>query len=202
MTLVDLTPYLPRPYKLKTVSAMAATTFDATGAVHFDLQKGAVKAGSDHEPVLLLPCAALDDLALSAPAEAEVLARALGTAIGKRAAARLGHARDASVEAFVAQLAGQCAVAGVGALSVERWGRALVLVLDDSRLAGPLLAPLIAAALEAALGKPVACGLLFRDARTARILAASEGAIKRTLDAIAGGAAWGEALTRLQAGAS
>lgn len=176
---------------------MAASSFDATDAVQFDLSHGAVRAGRDREPVLLLPCAALDDLALSAPAEAEVLGRALGAAIGKRAAARLGDPRAASVEAFVTQLAGECALAGVGVLSVERWGLALVAVVEESRLAGPLLAPLVGAALEAALGKPVSAGLLSRDAQTARVLVASERAVKQALDAIAGGAPWGDALAKL-----
>lgn len=181
---------------------MAASSFDATGAVQFDLSHGAVRAGSEREPVLLVPCAALDELALSAPAEAEVLGRALGSAIGKRAAARLADPRAASIEAFVTQLAGECAVAGAGVLSVERWGRALVVVVEESRLAGPLLAPLVGAALEAALGKNVSAGLLTRDARTARVLVASEPAVKRVLDAIAAGTPWGDALAKLNAGNS
>lgn len=184
------------------VSAMAASSFDATGAVQFNLSHGAVRAGSEREPVLLMPCSALDDLALSAPAEAEVLGRALGAAIGKRAASRLADPKAASVESFVTQLAGECAVAGVGLLSVERWGRALVVVVEGSPLAGPLLAPLVASALEATLGKRVAAGLLARDAKVARVLVASEAAVGRALEAIAGGTPWGEVLAQLNAGRS
>jgi hypothetical protein len=181
---------------------MAASSFDATGAVEFDLSHGAVRAGSNREPVLLLPCSALDDLALSAPAEAEALGRSLGAAIGKRAALRLGEPHEASVEGFVAQLAGECALAGIGVVSIERWGRALVVVIEESPLAGPLLAPLVAAAIESALGKPVSSALLSRDARMARVLVASEGAVKQVQKATAAGTPWGEALTQLHAGRS
>jgi hypothetical protein len=176
---------------------MAASSFDATGAVQFDLSHGAVRAGSEREPVLLVPCSALDELALSAPAEAEVLGRALGTAIGKRAAARLSDPRAASVESFVTQLAGEFAVAGAGVLSVERWGRALVVVIEESPLAGPLLAPLVASALEATLGKRVSVGLLARDAHVARVLVSSESAVARALESIARGTPWGDVVAQL-----
>jgi hypothetical protein len=181
---------------------MAASSFEATGAVQFDLSHGAVRAGREREPVLLVPCSALDELALTAPAEAEVLGRALGTAIGKRAAGRLPEPGAASIESFVTQLAGECALAGVGVLSVERWGRALVVVIQESPLAGQLLAPLVAAALEAALGKAVSVGLLARDAKTARVLVASERAVAQALEAIAAGTSWGDALAKLNAGRS
>src|SRR5258708_36212753 len=154
---------------------MAASSFDAAGAVQFDLSHGALRAGSTREPVLLVPCSALDELALSAPAEAAVLGRALGAAIGARAARRLPDPRSATIEAFVTQLAGECAISGIGVLSVERWGRALVVVIEESPLAGPLLAPLVAAALEAALGKAVSVGLLARDAPVPRALGPGEG---------------------------
>src|SRR5215469_14307836 len=107
---------------------MAGTSFDPTHAVRFDLPHGSVRAGGEEERVLLVPTSALDELVLSAPPEAvEALGRALGAAIGRRAASRM-DAKSASVEAFVTQLAGEAAIAGIGALSVERWGRALVVV--------------------------------------------------------------------------
>lgn len=182
---------------------MAAHSFDPSHAVHFDLSHGAVRAGAEKDPVLLVPCSALEELVSSAPRGAvEVLGRALGAAIGRRAAARLAGAGDVSVEDFVAQLAGECAVAGVGVLAVERWGRALVVVIEQSRLAGALLAPMVGAALEAASGRRTSTGLLSRDERTARVLVSSEQAVKRVLDWIASGVPWGEALAKLQGGPS
>jgi hypothetical protein len=198
--MTDLTLSLCRPYKLKK-SAMAVPSFDPTHAVRFDLPHGSVRAGGDSgERVLLVPTSALDDLVLSAPQEAvEALGRALGAAIGRRAASRLDP-RSAPIDAFVTQLAGEAAIAGVGALSIERWGRALVVVVEDSPLSSALLAPLVAAAVEAASGKHVACALLSRDERTARVLLGSETGIARAREWIASGIPWGEALVKLHGG--
>jgi hypothetical protein len=180
---------------------MAALSFDPMHAVHFDLPHGSVRAGKGGDPVLLVPCDALDDLVRSASKEAvEALGHALGSAIGRRAAARLDDVRAASLEAFVTQLAGEAAIAGVGFLSIERWGRALVVVIEKSPLVGTLLAPLVASALESAFGRKVWCALLSRDENTARILVASEGAVGRVIGWIAGGTAWPEALANLQGG--
>jgi hypothetical protein len=198
--MTDLTLSLCRPYKLKT-SAMAVPSFDPSHAVRFDLPHGSVRAGGDGgERVLLVPTSALDDLVLSAPQEAvEALGRALGAAIGRRAAARMDPT-SVPIDAFVTQLAGEAAIAGVGALSIERWGRALVVVVEDSPLSGTLLAPLVAAAVEAASGKHVACALLSRDERTARVLLGSERGIARAREWIASGVPWGEALVKLHGG--
>jgi hypothetical protein len=182
---------------------MAAPSFDPRHAVRFDLPQGAVHAGADGDRVLLVPAGAMEDLVLSAPPEAvEALGRALGAAIGRRAAARMGDANAAPIEAFVTQLAGEAAISGVGALSLERWGRALLIVVEGSPLTGTLLAPLVAAAIEAASGRSVACALLSRDERVARIFVGGERGVGRVREWIASGLAWGEALSKLQGGAS
>jgi hypothetical protein len=182
---------------------MAAAAFNPSQSVRFDLAQGAVRTGASDDRVLLVPSAALMDLVLSAPAEAAVtLGRSLGDGIGRRAAARLGDANRSSIEDFVTQLAGEAALAGVGALSVERWGRALVVVLEDSPLVGTLVAPFVAAALEAASGRHVATTLLTRDEKAARILVASDGAVEKVRDWIASGVPWGDAITRLHGSGS
>ncbi len=182
---------------------MASASFNPSQSVRFDLAHGAVRAGSGDERLLLVPLVALMDLALSAPAEAvESLGKALGAAIGRRAAARIGDAAGSSLEDFVTQLAGEAALAGVGLWSVERWGRALVVVLEDSPLLGTLVAPLVGAALEAASGRKVASTLLARDERTARVLVSSERAVQRVREWIASGVAWGDAITKLHGGES
>src|SRR6185312_6690542 len=108
---------------------MADPSFNPSHAVRFDLPKGEVRAAGSDERLALVPLAALLDLALSAPAEAvEALARALGASIGRRAAVRITEPRSASIDAFVTQLAGEAALAGIGTLAVERWGRALIVV--------------------------------------------------------------------------
>jgi hypothetical protein len=182
---------------------MTAPSFDATHAVRFDLSRGSVRAGGDDDYVLLVPSNALGRLMASAPQEAaEALARTMGTAIGRRARARLENVASASIEALVTQLAGQAALAGLGALAVERWGRALVVVIEGSPLASALLAPLVASALEATFERQVWCTLLSSEGNAARILVASERAIERVRDWMAGGVPWGDTLTRLQGAAS
>jgi hypothetical protein len=177
---------------------MTATSFDSARAVRFDLPRGAVQAGSDDERVILIPSSALDDLVLSVPPEAvDALGRSLGTSIGKRAVARVPDARSASVEEFVTQLAGEAAVAGIGVITVERWGRALVVVIEASPLASAWLAPVVASALSVAFGRNVATVLLSRDTHDARVLVASQRGVDRVRDWIASGTPWGEALARL-----
>jgi hypothetical protein len=182
---------------------MNVPSFDPVRAVRFDLPHGSVRTGGEGERVLLLPTAALDDILLSAPAEAvETLGRVLGAAIGRRAAARMVDPSAVPIDAFVTHLAGEAAIVGIGALSVERWGRALVVVVADSPLIGTLLAPLVASAVEAASGRSVACTLLSRDEHAARILVASADGVGRVREWIASGMPWGEALVKLHGGRS
>jgi hypothetical protein len=180
---------------------MTVSPFDPTHAVRFDVAHGIVRAGREGDRVLLVPSGALDDLLRSAAPEAvEGLARALGSAIGRRAAARLDDPDAASPEAFLSQLAGEAAISGVGALSVERWGRALVVLVEDCPLGGAVLGPLVASALEAATGRKVSCTVLSRDERSARLLVASERAVARVREWISGGVAWVEAIAKLHGG--
>jgi hypothetical protein len=182
---------------------VAASSFDATHAVRFDLPHGSVRAGGEGDRVLLIPTAALDDIVLSAPPEAvEALGRALGSAIGRRAAARLKDPQSSPVDEFVTQLAGEAALSGVGALSIERWGRALVVVVEDSPLVGTLLGPLVSSAVESASGRRVWCALLSRDEHTARLFVGSEKAVARVREWIASGTPWSEAIARLHGGGS
>jgi hypothetical protein len=180
-----------------------SATFSASKSVRFDLAHGAVRAGESDDRLLLVPLAALVDLANAAPPGAvEALGRALGTAIGRRAGARIGDATGSSLEDFVTQLAGEAALAGVGVLSLERWGRALVVVLEDSPLPGALVGPLVRAALEAASGRNVASVLLSQDTHVARVLVSSDRAVGRVREWMASGVPWGDAIAKLHGGGS
>jgi hypothetical protein len=176
---------------------MVAPSFDATHSIQFDLGRGNVRSGD--EQVLLVPANALAHLTAVAPAEArQALGHALGAAIGRRARARLQDVGEASIEAVVTQLAGEAALAGIGSLSIERWGRAIVVLVEGSPLAHTLLAPLVDSALEAMFGRKVWCTLLSGEDPAARVLVASERGTERVRDWIASGVPWGSALTRLQ----
>jgi hypothetical protein len=178
---------------------MNALSFDSTHAVRFDLAEGAVRTGGHDDRVVLADAPALAALLESAPAAAgEDFARSCGGAVGRRAAARMGSIEGATIDAFLLQLAGEAALAGLGALSLERWGRAMVVVVQGSPLPAALVAPFVAAAFQAAAGRAVWCTLLLRDAGGARVLVSSERAVAKARDWIASGVAWSEVLGRLQ----
>jgi len=182
---------------------MSVVSFNANQSVRFDLAHGAVRAGASDDRLLLVPMAALVDLANAAsPAAVEALGRSLGAAIGARAAARIGDVTGTSLEGFVTQLAGEAALAGAGVLSVERWGRALVVVLDDSPLPGALVAALVGAALDAVSGRKVATTLLSYEAHALRVLVSSDTAVRRVRDWMASGVPWGDAIAKLHGGGS
>lgn len=127
--------------------------------VRFDLATGQVKT-STGERLLLMPMTALDELASTAGAQtASRLARAMGVSMGRRVAERLGSidgVRAASLEAFVSELAFEVAVAGWGALSLERWGKAMVMIVDHAPVKDrSVVAALVEGAIEAAVGREV-----------------------------------------------
>src|SRR5262249_55758598 len=114
---------------------MSHVRFDPSKAVTFDLSHGLVHLEGAPSR-LLVPAEALGALAAAAGAEAtRAFGRTLGEALGRRAGGRLaegGGLRGASADAVIEHLGGELALAGLGSLSLERWGRALVLVVDQS----------------------------------------------------------------------
>jgi len=182
---------------------MTDSLFDLGHAVRFDLASGTVRARGQEDRLVLLPATALENLLLYAPAESGVaLGKALGESIGKRVASRVGASGAQSVDEFATILAGEAAIAGIGALSFERWGRALVIVIEHSPLPVPLLAPLVGAALEAASGRTAPSTLLAHEGHAVRVLVASQSGIDRVRGWMASGASWGDALVKLQGGGS
>lgn len=177
---------------------MTAPSFDSAGAVRFDLPRGAVYAAAEDERLLLIPSQALDGLAKWANGDAlEAFGRALGTAVGRRAAARIGNLATASMDQFVTQLAGEAALAGAGLVEIERWGRALVVVLGEPALPANMAASFVSGAIAAATGRAVAAVLLSSDDRAARVLVTSDQGAARVRSWVASGCSWGEALAKL-----
>jgi hypothetical protein len=182
---------------------MSAPSFDPTLAVRFDLLQGSVRAGWPEDRVVLVPAAALGDALGSAPAAAvDALGRAIGAGVGRRAAARMLDPQASSLEEFATQIAGEAALAGLGKIVVERWGRALVIAFDDFPLPIAIASSVASSAVEAALGRKVWPVVLSHEAHASRVLLTSEGAAGRVRGWIAGGMAWGDALVKLHEGAS
>jgi hypothetical protein len=176
---------------------MAETTFDPARAIRFDLAHGTVHRGEGDARHVLVPIGALEAASPSA------LGRAIGAAVGKRVLAQLGSTeavRGATLEAFATALGGELALSGFGMASVERWGRAMVVAIASPGASDTVLASILEAALEAAIGKAVRCTTLMRDATASRLLVSSEAAAERVRKWIGEGTAWGEALARLHGG--
>ena len=177
--------------------------FDPSKAVTFDLARGLVQ----HEgapPGLIVPTEALAALARAAGPEAfQRFGAAIGAACGRRVASRLAAAngvRAAGVGAVVEHLGGELAVTGLGSLSVERWGRALVLVVDQSPLGAEgdaLLESVLEAALEAAAGERPRVIVLARDGVRARFLVTGHAGADKVRAWLNDGVSWGDALVRL-----
>ena len=92
------------------------------------------------------------------------------------------------------------ALAGLGSLSLERWGRALLLVVDASPLAdSAVLGYVLGAALSSATGRDVSVARLAKDGARSRYLVASASSVERASKWIAEGVSWGDVLVRLHA---
>ncbi len=203
----------------------AEVPFDPTLAISFDLGRGHVRQDDD-EASVFVPAAAVLELCIAASLEARSdFAQAIGAAIGRRLRRRFAQADAtgsnhdrallaATFERVMEHLAGELALLGCGALAAERWGDALVLVVDDSPLrmeavreraatagvirAGALLAPLLGAALSEATGFAVAAVELPPQGGAAvKLLVVSAAAAPVVRERLDGGELWGELLAKL-----
>jgi hypothetical protein len=170
--------------------------------VRFDLLTGKVQTGQG-ERALLIPLSALEELSRSAgAAAASRFARDIGLAIGKRIGQKLGSAdgvRAASLETFVSALAMEVALAGWGTLSLERWGRAMVVLVDHAPVQEhAIVAALVEGAIHAATGREAHAAALGGHGPI-RVLIASEKTASQARAWTAEGVSHGEVLARIQA---
>jgi hypothetical protein len=185
--------------------------FDPSNAITFDLASGLVHL--DGAPArLLVPAPALGHLCAAAGPEATAaFGRAMGEAMGRRVALRFGGdagdpgagARQATVEGMVDHLGGEIALAGLGSLGLERWGRALVAVLDQSPLGAAgdrMVEAVLGGALAAATGRDARALFLGRDEVRARFLVGGEAGAAKVRGWLDEGVPWGDALVRLHGG--
>lgn len=180
---------------------METSTFDPTRAVVFDLERGRVALeGGSH--MLLLPT---DVMATACSQLDASVVRQLGAALGKkaggRARARLGQVQGASLEAIVEQLGGELSLGGFGALSIERWGQALVARIEGYPLAAQgqeLLAGFVESAVIALTGRELTAFPLERTAQSLRLLLCSRAAASKVKGWLLAGNSWSEALVALQ----
>jgi hypothetical protein len=181
---------------------MASPPFDASKAVTFDLSRGEIRKDDDDRRVLVSAravtalCQAAGDDATAAFGQS--LGEAIGAAIAHRFERSGSDARGAAIESIVEHLAGELAVAGLGTASAERWGRALVLVVDHSHGDhDKVLASLLGATISRAAKVQARCVRLSREGERARFLVAGESGASKVRDWLSAGVPWGEALVRL-----
>ena len=145
---------------------------------------------------------------LSGEVDARQLGRQLGASVTARAGARFKDPgmlpqdllRGASLEGVVELLGGELALLGLGNLRVERWGRALLFVLDpcplDKRADG-FLCGLFEGALTGVAGREVAVVVVDRTGAGVRLLVGSVGAMARAEALVNRGVFFTEVVTAL-----
>jgi hypothetical protein len=173
--------------------------FDPTRAVVFDLTRGQLR-DDEGNGRLNVPADALLRLCLAAGVEARRdFGRGLGSEVGRRIQRRLGDgAGNVGAEAWVEHLGGELALLGLGNLSFERWGKALVVAVAGApHGAEELIAALLEGALQRALGRDTAAVVLGTADDFVRLALLNPQAADRARGWLAEGARWTEVLERL-----
>jgi hypothetical protein len=178
-----------------------AEPFNPTHSVRFEIARGRVSVDGS-EARVLVPAGALGKLCESAGLESvKDFGRNLGTEIGRRVAARLDGGAP-SVTALVEHLGGDLALSGLGSLTVEIWGRALVFAVTDSPLGkegDTLLASVLEGALQRALVRDTSLVELERSQGRVRFAVLSPKTANGVRKWLEDGISWGDALARLNA---
>lgn len=175
--------------------------FDPSKAIECDVARGRI-ALSGSEPRVLIPAAILGQLsrALEAPALRD-LGRQLGVAAAERVVKRLGDGIGGASEQQLAEnLGGELALMGLGSLAVERWGRALVMTLQDPPLdasADQFLAHVVEGALKHTYGRETSVVPLARESGRARLAVLSTRTAGEVREWLANGQTWGQVVERL-----
>jgi hypothetical protein len=171
---------------------------DLNGSLRLDLPKGSAELRG--EPVVVLPAHALETLLRSSPSASRIdMGRDVGVVMGQRVASRLGGengVRAASTEDVVNALATEIALAGLGEVSLERWGRAMVIGLSGGPLANQteLLGGLVGGAIGAATGTQASAVSI----GNAKYFVGSTRACDKLRDLLTSGTTFGEAIARIQ----
>ena len=185
---------------------MPYAPFDPSKAVTFDLSSGQVHL-EDEPATQIVPAPALRALCESAGDDAtRRFGRAVGGAMGRRVAARLAEdpsekkqLRSTTLDAFIEHMAGEFALAGLGRVSIERWGRALLFVVDHGTATLAMIESVLEGVLKASTGRNAQCIRIMEQDPRARFLVTNPSAAGRVRSWLSEGASWGEALVRLHA---
>lgn len=177
---------------------METPTFDPTRAVVFDLNRGRVTL--EGTGAVLLSADALAQLCAELDATS---VRQLGSLLGKQAGLRVKSRTSSSaltLEAMTDQLGGEISLGGLGSLSIERWGQALVIRVESCPLgarSAELMSAYVEAALQAVVGREANAVVVERGPDAFRLLLCGKNAAGRVKGWLGRGKNFGEAITAL-----
>jgi hypothetical protein len=180
---------------------MPGPAFDPIGAVRFDMTKGTA-SDARGQRLVLVPAAALEALERTTPGVLAQLGSEVGRACGQRIAASLGGesgVRGATLEAVVTHLAGELALAGVGVVSLERWGKAMVLIVENPGVdSDGFLGAVLSGALAAATAREIGIAPLGREGKSARYFVGAPSTAVKARTLVSQGKSWAEVLGDIQ----
>ena len=183
---------------------MADAPFNLTGAVTFDLSSGSVTL-SHVSRCVLAPANGLSSLCEAAgEAATRAFAVDIGSAIGVRLAKHLErnsskeHLSEVSTATFVEVLRGEFALAGLGSVRIETWGKALLFVVKGASMPASFVASVLEGALAEATGRKAFCTKLSESESETRFLVVGREAAQLVAKQLADGVAWEDVLIRIQ----
>jgi hypothetical protein len=186
---------------------MAQVPFDPTRSVLFDLASGSVRLPAG-EPQVLLSASVVAALCATSP-HARELGRLVGADVAGRARIRRTMSsgpsnddtlRSLSLMEVVDLVGGELALLGLGSLRTERWGAALLFVLEpcglDARADG-LLAGIVEGAVASAGGRELRVAVVDRSERLVRLFVCNEETMRRAEELRRRGLAFNAILSEL-----
>lgn len=180
---------------------MTEPSFDPARALKIDLSRGQLTLQGSSGRVLIPTEGLIELLGATSADSIAAFGAGMGADIGRRISDRLGaEIQQASVELYLEHLGGELALTGLGSLSVERWGKALVLCVEGLKLEACLervIASLLEAALQRSLSRDAAAILLSREGGCLRFLVAGRHARAKVEQWLAEGVPYGDVLTKL-----
>lgn len=177
--------------------------FDPTKAIIFDLGRGQMRDDEGNSRVNVPALSLLRLCEQAGPAAQQDFAQSLGSDVGRRILDRLGeHAHNASPEDWTDHLGGQLALLGLGDLSLEHWGEALVFVVRHApRGLHGLVGQLLGAAMQRALGSQGQLVEFVQDSKVSYLLVGPDTA-QKVHGLIQSGFGLGRVIEQLHAGAA
>jgi hypothetical protein len=185
-----------------------AESFDMSGALKFDLARGRVSLNQENErnsAQIVLPAAALSGLWRSlSVAQLKDFGHTTGAVLGARAATRLGPGlHSLEPRDVVEHLGGELALSGLGSLTLESWGQALVFAVvgcplsDDPDTDGVWLAALLEGALVRLFSRELEVVPLKATGSTVRLVLCNRSAGAQVRGWLASGSSFGDIIERL-----